>query len=142
MARDRFFRDDIDIDATKSRSASNEVLIDEGLREADCFEDLCAGVGGDGRDAHLRHHLQDPLTKGFDEIAHCFLGADPGDDSSQNKVLDTFHSKVRIDRRCTEADKERDMMDFADLATLDDQPNPRSSFLANQMVMNGRSEKE
>ncbi|CAB4561162.1 unannotated protein [freshwater metagenome] len=142
MTCDGLLRDDIDIDAAKSRCASDEVLIDERLREADRFEDLCAGVGSDGRDTHLRHHLQDPLAKGFDEIAHCFLWADAGDDSTQDQIFDTFHSKVRIYCCCTKADEERDMMDLADLATLDDQSDSSSCLLANQMMMNRSGKKE
>ncbi len=97
--------DHIDIDPAKSRGATDEVLIDEGSCEADRLEDLCAGIGGDGRDTHLRHHLQDSLAERLDQVAYCFLWADTSHDSTEDEILNTLHREIRIDGCRTKADE-------------------------------------
>src|SRR5678815_3608896 len=57
-----FLRNDIDADAADPRRGPGEVLIDERAIEADRFEDLRAAVALQRGDAHLGHHLQDPLV--------------------------------------------------------------------------------
>ena len=65
MACDRFTCDYIDANSAQSRSGAREVRINNFLREADSFENLSAGVRGDGRDSHLRHNFQNAFTQGL-----------------------------------------------------------------------------
>ena len=60
--------DDVDADAADPRRRPREVLIDERPIEADRFEDLCATVALQRRDAHLGHHLQDALVQRVDVV--------------------------------------------------------------------------
>ena len=52
----------VEADAAEADDGAGEVLVDQLLAEADGLEDLGAGVGGDGGDAHLRHHLEHALA--------------------------------------------------------------------------------
>ena len=63
-----FLRDHVEADAADARGRPGEVLVDDVLAEADGFEDLRAVIALDGRDAHLRHHLDDALGRGLDEV--------------------------------------------------------------------------
>ena len=49
-------------DAADPRRGAGEVPVDERRRETDRLEDLRAAIRGDGRDAHLRDHLQQALA--------------------------------------------------------------------------------
>ena len=58
----------VETDAAELRRGAGEVLVDQVRAEADGLEDLRTGVGGDGRDAHLGHHLQHALAGGLDVV--------------------------------------------------------------------------
>ena len=53
----------VEADAAEPADGAGEVLVDELVTEPDRLEDLGAGVGGDRRDAHLGHHLEDALAR-------------------------------------------------------------------------------
>ena len=55
------FSDLVEADAPELGCRAGEVLVDELVAEAECFEDLGSRVGRDGADAHLRHHLHHAL---------------------------------------------------------------------------------
>ena len=56
----------VEPDAADAGGRAGEVALDERGREADGLEDLRTAVGGDGRDPHLRDHLQEALADGLD----------------------------------------------------------------------------
>src|SRR5690606_11067434 len=64
----------LDADAAELRGGAGEVLVDDLLREADALEDLRTRVGGDRRDTHLAHHLDDGLAERLDEVLDGYLG--------------------------------------------------------------------
>jgi hypothetical protein len=64
----RFFHHLEDADAFDLRRGSGEVLVDHLFLQADGLEDLRAGVGHVGRDAHLGHDLEQALADALDEV--------------------------------------------------------------------------
>ena len=56
----------VQADAAEARDGPGEVLVDEFLGQANRLEHLGAGIGRNGGDAHLRHHLEHALARGFD----------------------------------------------------------------------------
>ena len=97
--------DDVEADAADLGGGAVEVLLDEGLVETDGLEDLGATVGGDRRDAHLGHDLQDALAEGVDQVADGLLGLDVREEGARaDQVLDGLHRQVRVHGRGAEAD--------------------------------------
>jgi hypothetical protein len=76
VARRDLRGDDLEADAAEPARRAGEVLVDELLREPERLEDLRAGVGRDGRDAHLAHHLEHALAGGLDVLLHRLAAVD------------------------------------------------------------------
>src|SRR3546814_14416570 len=73
MALDRLACDLLDTDALDGSRRAGEIAADEVGREPDRVEDLGAAIGLVGGDAHLGHHLQQPLVDRLDEILRRLL---------------------------------------------------------------------
>ena len=58
------------------RRGAGEVLVDEGVGEADRVEDLRAAIGLVGRDAHLGHDLEHALVDRLDEALDDLVAVD------------------------------------------------------------------
>ena len=116
--------DHVEADAAELRRRAGEVAVDELVGQADRLEDLGAAVGRDGRDAHLGHHLEDALAERLDEVPDRLLGREVRDDALADEVLDGLHREVRVDRGGAVADEQRDVVDLADVAGLDEQRRP------------------
>src|SRR5690349_23023373 len=58
-----------DADAFDARRRAREITVDDLMVQADRFEDLCAAIGLDRGDAHLREDFQQPLADGLDEFS-------------------------------------------------------------------------
>ena len=65
--------DVVEVDAAGGAGQPGEVLVEDGLRDADGLEQLRAGVGRQRRDAHLRHHLEHALAGGLDVVRQRLL---------------------------------------------------------------------
>ncbi len=76
MGVERFERDFLEADALDLGRRAGEVAGDEIGRKADRLEYLRAAVGLVGRDAHLGHHLHQPLADGLDEALLRVVGAE------------------------------------------------------------------
>ena len=55
-------------DAADGAHLRAEVAAQQVLAQSDALEDLGAAIGADGRDAHLRHNLLQPLVNGLDVV--------------------------------------------------------------------------
>ena len=66
----------LETDAAELGRRAGEVAVHELLVEPDRLEDLRPVVGRDGRDAHLRHHLEHALAERLDQVAHGLLRRD------------------------------------------------------------------
>ena len=89
-----------------------EVLVDQLTVEADCLEDLCAGVGHVGRDAHLRHDLVQTLADRLDVVLDRLVGRQVGTQTGM-QLGEGFHCEIGMDRLGTETCQQREVMDLA-----------------------------
>ena len=64
-------------DAAKLRSGTSEVFINYFRVQADSFKTLRTAVRRYGGNSHLRHDLENALTKRLDEVVSGLLEADP-----------------------------------------------------------------
>ena len=128
---------DLDSDAADAGRRSGEVLVDEVLVEAEGFEDLGAVVALDGADAHLADDLDDAFG---DCLAVLLLGQlrGAGDHAQADLVVDRFEGKIRIDGAGAVAEEQGEVLDFARLAGLEDEPDSRAGARSDEVVVDGR----
>ena len=110
--------------------------------EAERLEDLRAGVGGDGRDAHLAHHLEHALAGGLDVLLHRLAAVDAGQRAGVDEVLDRLERQVGVDGRGAVADEQRDVVDLAGVAGLDDETDAGAGLLADEVVVHGGGQQQ
>lgn len=135
--------DDVEADAADPAGGAVEVRGDEVPVQADRLEGLGAAVGGDGGDAHLRHHLQHALAEGVDQVADGLSGFDaPDERPGADEVLDGLHGQVRVDGGGPVADEQRDVVDLADVARLDQQAHAGALPGVDEVVVDGRGEQQ
>ncbi len=106
--------------------------------QADGVEDLGAAIGLVGRDAHLRHHLEQSLVDRLDVALDDFLVVEllrqlalHGDQR--------LEGEIGIDRLGAVAGEAGEMVHLARLAGFDDQPDRGAQALADQMMMHRRA---
>ena len=121
-------------DAADPRRRAGEVALDELAREADCFEHLRAAIGRQGRDAHLRDRLQQPLADGTDRPR---LGVVPLTELAHRR-----EHHVRVHCSCAVADQHRDALHAPRLTRLDDEPRLETGACAHEMVVNRRDREQ
>ena len=112
-----------------------EVAVDDGLVDADGLEDLGAAVRLDRRDAHLGSHLDDALDGRFDEVLVGGLGVDVGEQTLMDHVVDRLEGQIRVDGAASVTDEQREVVDLARFAGLQDQSDPGAGTLADEVVM-------
>ena len=134
--------DDVEADAAELADRAGEELVDEVLGQADRLEDLGAAVGGDGRDAHLGHHLEHALAERLDQVGDGLLLGDRGDGAVPHHVLDGLHGQVRVDRRRAVADEQGHVVHLAHVAGLDDEADLGAGLLADQVVVHRGGEQQ
>ena len=134
--------DHVELDAAELGRRAGEVAVDELLGEPDGLEDLRAGVGGHGGDAHLGHHLQHALAERLDEVPDRDLGLGLDVVALPREVLHGLHRQVGVDRRGAVPDEQGDVVDLADVTGLDEQADLGAGLLAHQVVVDGRGEQQ
>ncbi len=132
-------------DAADARRGVGEVLVDEGLVEADGFEDLRAAIGLDRGDAHLGHHLHETLVHGLDEITHrrlvqrlVALAALDGlllQDALLDEVVEGLECEVGVHGVGAITDQRREMVHFARGTGLDQEAHAHAAAVAHQVVV-------
>ena len=130
----------VEPDAADAGGRAREVALDERGREADGLEDLRAAVGGDGRDPHLRDHLQEALADGLDRTCLGVLAREV-DASLVDQLPDRAEHQVRVDGRRAVADQHGDALHAARLARLDDEAGLQARPRAHEMVVH-RTDRE
>ncbi len=133
---------DVQADPTQPRRGAAEVLVDERLPEAERLEHLRPGVGRDGGDAHLRHHLEHALGRRLDVVRDRLLGSQAGDRPGGDEVLDRLEGEVGVDRGCAVADEQRDVVHLTGLTGLDHQTDLGALPGANQVLVHGRGQQQ
>ena len=130
--------DHVDAHATQQGGRSGEVLVDERLAETHRFESLCAGVGADDGDPHLRHDLQHTFAETLDQVTDRFLTGKPLDHAAAYELFSSLHGQVRVDRRCSVANKESDMVHLTHIPGLRDKPHLHAVLFADEVMVNCR----
>ncbi|CAB4741071.1 unannotated protein [freshwater metagenome] len=106
-------RKDVKAHTAELGGGAGEVGINERLRQADGLEDLGPAIGGNRRDAHLRHDLEQTLAERLHEISHRLLRGGSPDRPPAGEVLDSFEGEVRVDRGRPVADEQRHVVHLA-----------------------------
>ncbi len=114
----------------------------EGLREPDGLEDLRPRVGGDGRDAHLGHHLEDALRGGLHVVVEGLPLREAVDDAVAHHLGDRVEGEVGIDGARPVADEERQVVYLAGLARLHEEGDARSLPLPHEVVVHCGGEQQ
>ena len=135
VARGNLGCDHVQSDAAELVRGAGEVLVDHVVAQAERLEHLRAGVGRDRGDAHLRHHLEDALAQRLDVFGDRRRGLEVADHTGRDQVVDGFECQVRVDRRCAVRDQQRDVVNLAGLAGLDDQTDLGALAGANEVMV-------
>ena len=125
----------VESDSAELARRAREVLVDHVAVQTDRLESLCGGVGRDGGDAHLAHHLHHALAERLEVVAHGGGRLDAGELTLADQVLDRLERQIRVDRGGAESDQHRDVVHFAGVAAFDDQCNGGAFLGAHQMVV-------
>src|ERR1700687_6119893 len=127
--------DDGQPDTAELAGRAREVFVDDFLVQADRLESLCTGVGADGGDAHLAHHLHHALAERLEVVAHRGSRLDAGELPFADEVFDRLEGQVRVDRGGAEADEQRDVVDLTGVTAFNHQPDRGALLGAYQMVV-------
>ena len=110
--------------------------------EADGLEDLRAAVALQRRDAHLGHHLEDALVERLDVVQPGLLARHALDNPLRDHVVERLEREVRVDRAGAVADEQRDVVDFARIARLEEQRASRPRAFAHEVMVNARGREQ
>ena len=91
-----FFSDNVESNATNSRSCPREVFVDEITAQADCFENLRPAITLGGGDPHLRNDFDYTFVDCFNVVLNCRFQLDALHHADLAHVLNGFKSQVRI----------------------------------------------
>ena len=132
-----------DVDAADPGHRPGERVEDERVGEPHRLEDLGPDVGGDRRDPHLRHRLEESLAHGLQVVLAGLLGGQAlRQHLAAAHVLDRVEREVGVDRGGAEPEEAREVVHLARLARLDDEAAPGAQALADEVVVNGRDGQE
>src|SRR5450830_1198016 len=131
-----FFRHFKEANAFHVRRGALEVLVDHRLVQADRLEDLGAAVGHIGRNAHLRHHLQQALADGFREVVDGLFRRDVVR-QRVGQFGQGFHRQVRVHGFGTVAGQQREVVRLAGRAGFHDEAGGGTQALADQVLVDG-----
>ena len=128
--------------ATEPARRRPEVPVHECPIEPDRLEDLGPGVGGDRRDAHLRHHLQHALARGLQVLAEGLPLRNLAQQAVAHHLGDRLEREVRVHGRCAVTDQQGEVVHLPGVAALDDEPHPGPLLLPHEMVVHSSGEKQ
>ncbi len=129
-------------DAPELGGRAGEVAVDEFGCEAEGLEHLGAAVGRNSGDPHLAHDLEHALAERLDEVGDGLLGRHPGDRPAADQVLRALHRQIGIDRGRAVPDEQGDVVDLADVARLDQQPDLGAGPLPDQVMVDGARQQQ
>ncbi len=115
---------------------AREILVDERLLQPNRLENLRSAIGLIRGDAHLRHHLGQPLADRLDVTLLRFAGVDLRNGTGDFR--ERFQRQVRMDRLGAVPGKQREMMDLARGAGFHDQARGSAQAHLYQMLVHRR----
>ncbi len=135
MDADRFLGNPEHVDAPHRRSRAGEILVHQRPGKAHRLEDLRAGVRHVSGNAHLRHHLLQPLANRLDVVLYCLAR---GRAVRRVKREQCFEREVWVHRFRPVAAKQRELVHFARGAGLDHEAGGGTQPLPYQVLVDGR----
>ena len=129
-----FARDLVEAHAFNGGVRAREPLGEEIGLEAHRVEDLGAAIGLIGGDAHLGHHLHEPLADGLYVAVEGFVLAN-GLFEIAKVGFDGFEGEIGVDRLRAIAGQNRELVDLVRLAGFDDNADRGAQALADQVMM-------
>ena len=135
MSPNRFGGHLVEADTGDHGRCAGKVCLDEPVTQPYGIEDLGAAVRLEGRDTHLRHHLEYPFVDGFYVVQFRFVVGGISGEIFYH-CMDTVESKVRVDRLGAVAAEQAEIMHLSGLAGLNDEPHLGSQTCIDQVVMN------
>ena len=133
---------DAEADPSEPAGSAGEVLVDHWLCQSDGLEDLCSGVGGHRRDAHLGHDLEHALRGGLGVVLVRLTRADPLEQAGRDHVVDRVEGHVRVHRAGSEADEERHVVDLTGVTALDDQADLGPLLMAHEVLVDSSGQQQ
>ncbi len=134
MAPHALLRDLVEADAFDAGRGAGEEGLDEIRAQSDRIENLRAAVGLIGRDAHLGHHLEQPLVDRLDVALDDFLLVELLRQLALHRG-ERLEGEIGIDRLGAVAGEAGEVVNFARLAGFHDEADRGAQALADQMVM-------
>ncbi len=141
VTRHRLARDLAQARAFDRGGGAGEIALDEARLQPDRVENLRAAIGLIGRDAHLGHHLQNPLAACLHVILVKLLRLQRQLVADQD-VLERLEREIRVDRLGAIARQHAEMMHLARFAGLDHQAGRGAQAFADQMMMYRRGREQ
>ena len=127
--------DDVEADPLDAGVGPGEVAVDHLLPDADRLEDLRAAVRLEGRDAHFRHHLHDPLHHRLVVVVVGLFESEVGQHPLADQVAEALVDHVRVDGVGAVPEQQAEVVDLARLPRLDGDARPRPLAGADQVVV-------
>ena len=112
-------------DALDRSPCSKEKLVHELLVQPESVEYLGATIGLVGGDAHLRHYLQDTLSRGLHVLGLRNLYGDPRQLAPLDDIPDRLERQVRVDALGPVAPQDGEVVDRVGLSCFDDESDER-----------------
>ena len=125
----------VQANAVDRADGAGEVLVAQLLRQAGDVEQLGTGVGGEGGDAHLGHHLEHALGGGLPVVVAGLGGVYPDEVAVLDQLVDRLERHVRVDRVGAVPEQHGHVVDLAGVTGLDHQADAGAGLLAHQVVV-------
>ena len=142
VALERLGGELVEPDPADRRGGAAEVAIDQLAVEPDGLEDLRPAVGGDRRDPHLRHHLEQALADRLQQpLERLLVGDARGQLGATMQIGERLEQQIGVDRGGAVADQRRKVVVLARLAGLDHEAGLQPGALVDQVLVH-RAERQ
>ncbi len=138
---DRLFRHLEHADALDVGGRAGEVFVYQRPGETDRLEDLRAGVRHVSRDAHLGHHLPQPLADRLDVILDRLAAVEFGGQRAVHGEQ-RLKREIRVHRFRAIGGEQREMVHFARRAGLNHQARAGAQALGHQVLVDRRKREQ
>ena len=133
--RQRLGLDAVQAEAGDTRGHAREILLDQGAGQADRLEVVAAAIGGQNRDAHLGHHLQQAVLDRLLVVGEAVLQRPVAEQAARQPVGNRLLHQVRVDGGAADADQHGEVMHVQHLAAAHVDGREGAELLSDQMAV-------